>query len=290
VNWLGDRVRGALNHAVEQVIWGAVVLLAVALLVILGSIFTWGNVPWIVALLVLAALTVWASSRARNSSQRSAAAERDLKATRDSLEAARSRAESLQEELEGVQEDLAAVFMDLELTLSAADLIYEALETLQKIVRGALPGVTIDELIEQGLLEPARQFLERGGGEEVRLSVLVPDGTDFLMRWAAGHRLESKRRFRHAINTTFSRIAFETGQIAYSADVADDPRFEPFPEATRHYRSLISVPIRAGDDVVAVLNVLSTFPHAFFEPDLAFVKLVGAVLDFVWVTVLLPSE
>jgi GAF domain-containing protein len=119
----------------------------------------------------------------------------------------------------------------------------------------------------KGLLAPAREFLIQAPGEDVRLSVLVPEGQDFRMKWMAGHRLVSKQDFRLRIGESFSRFAFQTGQIESSEDVDSDPRFQPHPRAERPYYSIISVPIRSGDDVVAVFNVVSTLPYAFTEAD-----------------------
>jgi GAF domain-containing protein len=159
--------------------------------------------------------------------------------------------------------------------------LWDVLETLQKVITGDI-DVTIDQFMEQGVLGPAREFLQQAPGEDIRLSVLVPEGEDFRMEWAAGHRLASKAAFRLPIAHSFSKIALESGETAGSHDVAQDPRFAPHPRAERPYSSIISIPIRSGEDVVAVFNVISTQPYAFTLPDLVFVSLLGAFIDVVW--------
>jgi GAF domain-containing protein len=160
--------------------------------------------------------------------------------------------------------------------------LYDALESLQKILHGTIPNVTAADFIETGVLQPAREFLMQRPGEDVRLSVLVPDGREWRMWFAAGYRLESKKRFRLSIDASFSRHAYETGQIQFSLDLTADPRFIPHPDASRTYHSLISTPIRCGDDVVAVLNVDSTYQDAFSQPDFIYVGLLGAIVGVVW--------
>ena len=136
--------------------------------------------------------------------------------------------------------------------------LYDALESLQKILRGTIPNVSAASYVETGVLQPAREFLMQQPGEDVRLSVLVPQDSEWRMFFAAGYRLESKQRFRMSIDASFSRHAYESGQIQWSHDLPNDPRFIPHPQASRTYYSIISTPIRSGDDVVGVLNVDST--------------------------------
>ncbi|MBA3375808.1 MAG: GAF domain-containing protein [Actinobacteria bacterium] len=102
------------------------------------------------------------------------------------------------------------------------------------------------------------------------------------MPFAAGYRLESKQRFSLSIDASFSRHAYESGQIQFSDDLAHDSRFIRHPRASRSYASIISMPIRSGDDVVAVLNVDSTYSHAFPTPDFIYVGLLGAILGVIW--------
>lgn len=164
-----------------------------------------------------------------------------------------------------------------------AKMLDDVLRTTQQMVRGDLEGVSMDTFVEQGILEAARQFLRQAPGEDVRLSVVVPDAEGILrMKWMAGHRLTSKHAFSLPVAGSFSQLALQSGRIEWSFDVNSDHRFQPHPRAERPYASIISVPLRAGDDVVAVLNVVSTYPFAFTAADFVFIGLIGAVIDVVW--------
>lgn len=256
MGWIADRFRGAIESGVEGLIWKAIVFGAITLAgVLLAAVLLLARaadeeVPtWSLALTIGVAigLSVAYGFRAR----------------RWTLEI---------DDLE----------WQLALSGYSRTLHQEALQTLQKVLNGDIKDVSVDAFIEQGILELGREFLQRGPGEEVRLSVLVPDGSDFLMKWAAGHRLESKQKFRRPIAELFSKIAYETGELTWSADVDQDDRFTPIPVATRPYKSLVSVPLRAGGTVIGVLNGISTYPDAFSEVDIQFIELLGSIVDVVW--------
>jgi GAF domain-containing protein len=248
LSWLWQRIRGAIDNAVERSI-----LIALAAAIFLLWKFASGHIEmpiWVFAIAVGVPLTLAAMAGLRGRQPASVAA-------------------SYIGELER-QNALYGYY---------ASFLWEVMQTLQKAIRGDIPGVTIDELVEQGILAPARELLRQAPGEDVRLSVLVPEGQDFVMRWAAGHRLASKQNFRMRIGDSFSRFAYTSGEIVYSEDVDVDPRFRPHPRAERPYRSIISLPIRSGEDVVAAFNVVSTLPFAFTLADFIFVALAGAVID-----------
>lgn len=250
VAWFWQRVRGAFDAAVEHGIWIAFV----AVVLILWK-FANGDVTmpiWVFVLAVGGPLTLALAASMR---------------TRQTP----SEAASYIAELER-QNALYGYY---------ASFLWEVMQTLQKAIHGDIPGVTLDDLVEHGILNPARELLRQAPGEDVRLSVLVPEGQEFTMRWAAGHRFASKQSFRLRINDSFSRFAY-TGDIAYSEDVDADDRFEPHPRAERPYRSIVSAPLRSGDDVVAVFNVVSTVPFAFTLADFVFIGLLGAMIDVCW--------
>src|SRR5204863_5865909 len=79
-----------------------------------------------------------------------------------------------------------------------------------------------------------------------------------------------------------SRHAYETGAIQWSFDLPNDPRFIPHPQATREYHSIISVPLRHGDDTVGVLNADSTLRSAFSLADFIYISLLGVVISVVY--------
>ena len=160
----------------------------------------------------------------------------------------------------------------------AKRLLYDVIETLQQLV--AADEVYEWDDLARAILEPVRGFLTRAPLEDVRIAVLLPreDGT-FGMRWAAGHRPISVQRFSMDIDGSMAGIAYTTDDFVVSPDVQVDPRWTAHPFGERPYRSLIALPIRAGDDVMGVLNVVSTVPDAFNEAEVSFVKIIGAVFD-----------
>jgi hypothetical protein len=189
--------------------------------------------------------------------------------------------------------DETVAFLNDQLLLTAyySRHLYDSLEAWQKIQNGAIPDVDGATFLEQGVLQPARDFLMQRPGEDVRLSILVPSGDDFEMALAAGHTLESKMRYRLPIAHSFSKAAYESGRIEWSGDLDNDPRFTPHPRARegRGYDSIISSPVRAGDETVAVFNVISTFKDAFGPADFLYVALLGAIVNVVWPNAGIPG-
>jgi hypothetical protein len=255
VTWLGDRFRGAIESGIEGLIWkallfGAVTLGGLALTVGLLIARSGAHVPaWWLGIVfgISVGLAIAYGWRAR----------RWLQAIDD---------------------------LEWQLALSgyASELLHGVLETLQKVLHGAVRDVTLDTLVERGVLETAREFIERGSDEEVRLSVLVPDGDDFVMRWAAGHRLESQRKFRQPLDEMFARFSYRSGEVEVSDDVTTDERWKPLAKATRPYSSLVTVPICRGDQVAGVLNAISTYPAAFAEGDIIFLQLLATIIEVAW--------
>jgi GAF domain len=165
-----------------------------------------------------------------------------------------------------------------------AEHVRETLETLQKAIAGGIPGVSYQDFIERGILEPARHWLRQAPHEDVRLSVLVPDDADrdFSMLFAAGHTIEARQKFRLEIAGSFAGLAYKRGATQRTGDVDSDDRWHQHPHAHRPYGSLISVPIKVNDEVVGVFNVLSTIKHAFSPGDLSYIELLGGVVNLAW--------
>lgn len=177
-----------------------------------------------------------------------------------------------------------ALLVQVDLHEYYADHLYEVLETFQRAVTGTIPGVGPGEFIERGVLEPARSYLTQAPGEDVRLSAQVPKGQDFVMRFAAGHSLEARHDFRLPIAGSFGGHAFQSNQIQWTGDVERDPRWSKHLKAQggREYASLVSVPLSVRDQVVGVLNVVSTYKQAFSEADRTYVELLGSILSLAW--------
>jgi hypothetical protein len=250
MDWLWARIKGAVNSGVEGLIWAGVVLVIV---LVWRARTTDVTLPaWLLAIALAVPVGLLLTVGARRLLRRGQA----------------GRAADLQ-----VEVDLGAYY---------SRHIYDILEALQKVLSGAIPAVTTATFIEDGILQPARDFLMQRPDEDVRLSILVPDDGNWQMAFAAGYRLESRQRFSLPIVGSFSRHAFESGETQWSFDLENDSRFTPHPQASRVYRSIISVPIRTGDDVVAVYNTDSTLEWAFPFADFIYVNLLGAIISVVW--------
>jgi len=170
------------------------------------------------------------------------------------------------------------------MVIAYADHLTEMLYALQRVLAGVIPGVNARDFIEDGILQPARDLITSRQEDDVRLSILAPDGQNFVMPFAAGHHLESKKNFSIPIDTSFSRWAFNDGLIYWSSDLPNDDRFIRHPRAAqeRDYASIISVPIRAGENTVAVFNAIFTPVNAFDEADFVYVTMTGAIIELAW--------
>jgi GAF domain-containing protein len=267
VMWLLNRVKGALNNWVEGLILAGA--LALAYLIWRGvkrQIRADVTVPtWAIALAIGFAVAVIVILAVRLRRRRGEIAE-------------------LTGGVENIAEFAAQTEQARAMTAAYAGHLGEILYSLQRVLAGAIPGVDARDLIEEGVLQPARDLLGSRQTADVRLSVLVPDNGNFVMPYAAGHNLESKRRFRIPTEDSFSKWAFQMGLIYWSGNLAEDDRFVRHPRAAqeRGYNSIISVPIRAGDEVVAVFNAIFVAPEAFDEADLIYVRLIGATIELVW--------
>lgn len=166
-------------------------------------------------------------------------------------------------------------------------LLWDILESIQQAIASD-DDWELNELVERGVLGPARGFLNREREEDVRLSVLVPREDDpdrFEMRWAAGHRPESVKKYDREIDKTMAGLAYRRGEFVESGDVREDARFEANPRESRPFCSLVSMPLRIDEEIVGSFTVVSTRPRAFGPTDISFIKIIGAVLD-----VLVASE
>jgi GAF domain-containing protein len=163
-----------------------------------------------------------------------------------------------------------------------SDLLGEAILALRDVISGKI-NVSFEEFIERGVLAPARFGLSIKPNEEIRLSVLVPDGENFRMLFESGHSLGRKENFSLS-KASIAGHAFESGELQWTNDVESDDRWHPHPKATtsRGYCSLASMPIGVADETVAVLNVVSSVKGAFLKGDLTYVELLGGFLGLAW--------
>jgi hypothetical protein len=166
------------------------------------------------------------------------------------------------------------------------ELVYNALESIQQEI-AIEDEWKLDELVERGVLGPARGLLKREPLEDVRLAVLIADDDEerWTMRWAAGHRLEGVRNYHRPITMTLAGQAYTNREIVVFDDVTSEEQFVPNPRATREFRSLVAAPLLINETVVGALSVVSTVPAAFTDDDVSFIRIVAALVD-----VLLASE
>jgi GAF domain-containing protein len=99
------------------------------------------------------------------------------------------------------------------------------------------------------------------------------------MPLAAGHTIASQQKYALDIDESISRFAYLKDKPYVWHDLADEPAYEPHPEATRPYRSMISIPIHGGEKIWGVFNVVSTVASSFEDVDVEYVKLLGSIID-----------
>jgi len=159
--------------------------------------------------------------------------------------------------------------------------VAEVLDNLQRVIAGDL-DTSMGDYIERGISAPAREYLTTDPSENVRLAILTPRGDD-TSRWqmvlTAGHSLTGREKYHERIVDTLSRFAFESGNPQSWDDVTEERMFAPTPEATRPFRSMISLPIRNGDDILGVFNVISAEPHAFDPAEERYIASLGGVIN-----------
>lgn len=160
----------------------------------------------------------------------------------------------------------------------------DAMTAIESIGCGHIESVTRDVFTEQGLLEPARVLLVQGTGDDVRLAVLAEDGNVLKMRCGAGHNYVKKRKFAIPTIRAFASLALQSSEVEESADISKDPRFRPYPDGHPQddYLSLICVPVRSGEENVAVLTVDSPLQAAFDDADYTYIVQLAGLVGLAW--------
>jgi GAF domain len=159
--------------------------------------------------------------------------------------------------------------------------ICSIMDNFQRVLAGDIPGVTVSEFIERGILTAGRDVMqENGHAADLRMSVLLASDGFFTMGWASGHNIQSQKKYRQPIAKTVSKIAFEKKVMQVWSDVTVEERsFEQNPHATRTFKSLVSIPILIGDRVVGVFNVVTEEADAFNVADVNYLTSLGAVIQ-----------
>jgi GAF domain-containing protein len=155
-----------------------------------------------------------------------------------------------------------------------------SLDALQRVICRDVDA-EIPYFLEQAVLEPALRILSEKPAEKVRLSVLMPADNDpelWSMRWAAGHSMIGKLKFAEPIAGTLARHAVETGEPQYWPDTEAQTEFQQNPLASAPMKSLVSIPIQEGDEVLGVFNAISSEKEAFDEAEQTFLASLGGVI------------
>ncbi|HXV04427.1 MAG TPA: GAF domain-containing protein [Solirubrobacterales bacterium] len=155
------------------------------------------------------------------------------------------------------------------------------LDTFQKINAGDIDGVTMSSFIERGILNPARDIMrENGHPHDLRMSVLLVSEGHFQMAWAAGHSIESQRKYRVPIEKTISKIAYDKKVIQVWKNAPEEERaFEKNPKATRDFKAMVSIPILMGDKTQGVFNIVTDREGAFDPADINYLTSLGSIIQ-----------
>ena len=108
-----------------------------------------------------------------------------------------------------------------------------------------------------------------------RCAVLVPteDGSALKVHTAFGYRRESEAKLRLPIPKSNAGTAFQTRQTYYDRDTKKDSGWIQLPDQRHPYRSILCVPIVAGDRCFGVLNIDAVEPEAFTADDQTYLEL-----------------
>lgn len=146
----------------------------------------------------------------------------------------------------------------------------ERLRRLEAVTDTALSKLAVPDLLEE-LLDRVRDLL----GVDTAAILLVDVHARQLVATAAkGLEEEVRQGFRVSIGRGFAGRVAQTRQPIVIADVTPDDVVNPI-LLDKGIRSLLGVPMFAGDDVVGVLHVGSLTPRVFTADDTHLLQLVA---------------
>jgi hypothetical protein len=197
-----DVLHAGIVDAVSKAVFyvGLAVVAAFALLVWRG-----GSVPaWCAALAVLLVIIAGLVLRSRLAGQvvRLGDTVTSLQGEGTVLQARVDELEPLEAEVAKLRDDNERFQWGLDRHEAYGAHVSQVLGHLHRVLSGDIPGVSIPAFIERGILAPARDLLASSAAEDVRLSVLLPEGDNFYMAWAAGHSIESQQKYEVRIATS----------------------------------------------------------------------------------------
>jgi PAS domain S-box-containing protein len=150
----------------------------------------------------------------------------------------------------------------------------EEAETLRELSMNIASTLDFDQIVER-----ATHILGRTLGVEYLDFVFPdPDGEHMVPHPSMlGFILPPGGVLRFPIAHSITGRVYRTGQPVLVPDVSQDPDFRRTASSTE-VRSELAVPVKVGDEVVAVLNVESRQLHKFTVEDLHFLSAVAAQL------------
>jgi GAF domain-containing protein len=87
-----------------------------------------------------------------------------------------------------------------------------------------------------------------------------------------------KLKYAEPIKGTLARHAFESGEPQYWPDTSQQTEFQQNPLASAPMCSLASIPIREGDEILGVVNAISSEKDAFDDAEQTFLASLAGVI------------
>lgn len=141
----------------------------------------------------------------------------------------------------------------------------DELEGLHRATAALLSTLELDELLCQ-ILDAAQSAIP--AGEKGTLHLVSPSTGQLQVRATLGFSDERIRVIHSPKSRNFSAVVTRTRQPLLVDDVLTQAVPEGDPEEMKNIRSLISAPLKYGDQVLGALTLSSTRPNAFTEGNL----------------------
>jgi signal transduction histidine kinase len=145
----------------------------------------------------------------------------------------------------------------------------DALRKLQAVTDAALAHLALDELLDE-LLTRIREALEA----DTCAVLLLDESGDLVARAAKGLEEEVEQRLRIPVGQGFAGRIAATQQPVVIEDVDHSEVLSPILR-DKGVKSLLGVPLIAGDQILGVVHVGTLVPRVFAEPDILLLQLVA---------------
>jgi signal transduction histidine kinase len=145
----------------------------------------------------------------------------------------------------------------------------DALRKLQAVTDAALAHLALDELLDQ-LLTRIREALEA----DTCAVLLLDESGDLVARAAKGLEEEVEQGLRISVGQGFAGRIAATQQPVVIEDVDHSEVLSPILR-DKGVKSLLGVPLIAGDQILGVVHVGTLVPRVFAEPDILLLQLVA---------------